>query len=88
VDCRARDVLSLLVRANTVADHGPRQCLSDKDILARNYFSVLPSPFSSTNFVEIPTFLVAGHETTSTVLSWALYELSLSSALQASLREE
>jgi hypothetical protein len=40
---RARDLLSLLVRANTAAD--PRQRLSDQDVLARQclYCPILTS---------------------------------------------
>ncbi|KZV96628.1 cytochrome P450 [Exidia glandulosa HHB12029] len=37
---------------------------------------------------QIPTFLVAGHETTSTTVSWALYALSTNSAAQTALRLE
>jgi hypothetical protein len=37
---------------------------------------------------EIPTFLVAGHETTATLLSWTLFQLSTHPAIQAELRAE
>jgi hypothetical protein len=37
---------------------------------------------------EIPTFLVAGHETTATLLSWTLFQLSTHPAVQAELRAE
>ncbi|KZT18878.1 cytochrome P450 [Neolentinus lepideus HHB14362 ss-1] len=37
---------------------------------------------------QVPTFLVAGHETTSTSTVWALYALSLAPAVQTQLREE
>ncbi|KAJ7242948.1 cytochrome P450 [Mycena rebaudengoi] len=37
---------------------------------------------------QIPAFLVAGHETTSTALSWALHALSLNRGCQTKLREE
>ncbi|KAF7361367.1 hypothetical protein MSAN_01169400 [Mycena sanguinolenta] len=43
---RSRDLLSLLVRANTSKDIPASQRLSDEDVLA-----------------QVPTFLVAGHET-------------------------
>ncbi|KAJ7810644.1 cytochrome P450 [Mycena olivaceomarginata] len=43
----SRDLLSLLVRANTAKDLPASQRLSDEDVLA-----------------QVPTFLVAGHETT------------------------
>ncbi|KAF8839811.1 cytochrome P450 [Paxillus ammoniavirescens] len=37
---------------------------------------------------QVPTFLVAGHETTSTAMAWALHELSLAPEIQTKLREE
>ncbi|KAJ7470187.1 cytochrome P450 [Mycena galericulata] len=37
---------------------------------------------------RIPSFLLAGHETTSGAVSWALNELSLNAAVQSKLREE
>ncbi|KAF7328728.1 hypothetical protein MVEN_02501400 [Mycena venus] len=37
---------------------------------------------------QIPTFFVAGHETTSTAASWALHALSVNTAAQTKLREE
>lgn len=37
---------------------------------------------------QVPTFLVAGHETTSTATTWALYALCLCPDIQAKLREE
>ncbi|KAJ7290061.1 cytochrome P450 [Mycena rebaudengoi] len=37
---------------------------------------------------QIPTFFVAGHETTSTATSWALHALSMNQEAQAKLREE
>ncbi|CAA7271444.1 unnamed protein product [Cyclocybe aegerita] len=37
---------------------------------------------------QVPTFLVAGHETTSTATTWALYALSLCPDVQNRLREE
>ncbi|KAJ7491080.1 cytochrome P450 [Mycena latifolia] len=68
---RARDLLSLLVRANTAKDLPVSQRLSDEDVLA-----------------QVPTFLVAGHETTSTGTTWALYALTQNMAAQTRLREE
>ncbi|KAI0644488.1 cytochrome P450 [Trametes meyenii] len=37
---------------------------------------------------QIPTFLIAGHETTSTATTWALYALSQRPAMQQKLRDE
>ncbi|KAG6856730.1 hypothetical protein H0H87_001330 [Tephrocybe sp. NHM501043] len=37
---------------------------------------------------QVPTFLVAGHETTSTATTWALFALSQDLAVQTKLREE
>lgn len=38
--------------------------------------------------LEIPTFFVAGHETTSTSTTWCLYALSTHPQVQSKLREE
>jgi hypothetical protein len=38
--------------------------------------------------LEIPTFLIAGHETTATATTWCLYALSLNPTVQQKLREE
>jgi len=67
----ARDILSLLVRANTMPDLHESQRMSDKDVLA-----------------QIPTFLVAGHETTSVATTWALFALTQHKSVQSKLREE
>ncbi|KIJ06503.1 hypothetical protein PAXINDRAFT_20308 [Paxillus involutus ATCC 200175] len=37
---------------------------------------------------QVPTFLVAGHETISTATTWALHELSVAPEIQTKLREE
>ncbi|KAJ7118957.1 cytochrome P450 [Mycena epipterygia] len=68
---RSRDLLSLLVRANTSKDIPASQRLSDEDVLA-----------------QVPTFLVAGHETTSTGTTWALFALTQNIAAQTRLRDE
>ncbi|KAJ6587651.1 cytochrome P450 [Mycena vulgaris] len=68
---RARDLLSLLVRANTSKEIPVDQRLSDADVLA-----------------QVPTFLVAGHETTSTAVTWALFALTQNTAAQTRLRTE
>ncbi|KAJ7864182.1 cytochrome P450 [Mycena leptocephala] len=68
---KARDLLSLLVRANTSKDLPANQRLSDEDVIA-----------------QVPTFLVAGHETTSTAVTWALFALTQNPTAQQRLREE
>ncbi|KAJ6529281.1 cytochrome P450 [Mycena capillaripes] len=68
---RARDLLSLLVRANTAKDIPEGQRLSEEEVLA-----------------QVPTFLVAGHETTSTATTWALFALTQNIAAQTRLRAE
>ncbi|PPQ82386.1 hypothetical protein CVT25_008347 [Psilocybe cyanescens] len=67
----ARDLLSILVRANAMPDIPENQRLTDKDVLA-----------------QIPTFLVAGHETTSIATTWALYALTQNKEAQVTLRDE
>ncbi|KAJ6566145.1 cytochrome P450 [Mycena capillaripes] len=67
----SRDLLSLLVRANTAKDIPEAQRLSDEDVLA-----------------QVPTFLVAGHETTSTAATWALFALAKDKHIQTRLRNE
>ncbi|KAF7375729.1 hypothetical protein MSAN_00462400 [Mycena sanguinolenta] len=68
---RARDLLSLLVKANTEKDLPVSQRLSDEDVIA-----------------QVPTFLVAGHETTSSAVTWALFALTQKPHVQTRLREE
>ncbi|KAJ7698378.1 cytochrome P450 [Mycena rosella] len=68
---RARDLLNLLVRANTSKEIPANQQLSDEDVLA-----------------QVPTFLVAGHETGSTAVTWALFALTQNKAAQSRLRAE
>ncbi|KAJ7153438.1 cytochrome P450 [Mycena crocata] len=66
-----RDLLTLLLRANTSKDIPVHQRLSDEDV-----------------FAQVPTFLVAGYETTSSAMAWALYALTQNTAVQTRLREE
>ncbi|KAK7051784.1 cytochrome P450 [Favolaschia claudopus] len=68
---RSRDLLSLLVRANTSKDIPVHQRLTDEDVLA-----------------QVPTFLVAGHETTSTATTWCLFALAQNKPAQTRLRNE
>ncbi|KAJ7700784.1 cytochrome P450 [Mycena rosella] len=68
---RGRDLLSLLVRANTSKDVPEHQRLTDEDVLA-----------------QVSNFLVAGHETISSGVVWALFALSTNAAAQTRLRNE
>ncbi|KAJ7137572.1 cytochrome P450 [Mycena crocata] len=68
---RGRDLLTLLVRANTSKEIPESQRMSDEEVLA-----------------QVPTFLVAGHETTSTAVTWALFALTQDLDAQTRLREE
>ncbi len=43
---------------------------------------------SSQNNSEVPTFLVAGHETTATATTWALFSLTQCPEAQAKLRNQ
>jgi cytochrome P450 len=58
----ARDLLSLLVRANMSKDISEAQRLSEEDVLARKYPFSIPCRHLKKD-IEVPTFLVAGHET-------------------------
>ncbi|KAJ7826170.1 cytochrome P450 [Mycena olivaceomarginata] len=69
----SRDLLSLLVRANMAKDIPEAQRLSEEDVLARKD-------------TEVPTFLVAGHETTAA--TWALFALAENVEIQTRLRNE
>ncbi|VDC00129.1 unnamed protein product [Peniophora sp. CBMAI 1063] len=72
-----------------------KAAFQSKDILGllvrANMASDLPesSRMSDTEIVaQIPTLLAAGHETTSTMMSWALYALSVNPHVQDKLRAE
>jgi cytochrome P450 len=62
------------------------QRLSDDEILARG--SSVSQARSRSHTTEIPTFILAGHETTSTAVTWTLFQLAQRPALQAELRAE
>lgn len=63
-----RDLLSLLVKANMATDTPESQKLSDKDVIARAFhlacLRLNAQPTEMLCSTEVPTFLVAGHETT------------------------
>ena len=59
------DLLSLLVQANMATDLPESQRMSDEDVLARALSCHFIHPrCSSRPSAEVPTFFVAGHETT------------------------
>ena len=51
-------------------------------------FSVHVRVVLTTIPTEVPTFLVAGHETTATATTWAIYQLTQDLSIQSRLREE
>ena len=57
-----KDILSVLVQANTMEDLPGR--MSDEDVLDREYKLILNRCNPLNLLTEIPTFIVAGHETT------------------------
>ena len=64
------DLLSLLIKANIAADMPENMRMSDSEILSRKH--IIPFPdftfrrqvIIMTYILEVPTFLLAGHETT------------------------
>ena len=75
---RGRDLLSLLVKANMATDIPESQRLSDEDVLARAFFPIRGYGMKFyAFFTEVPTFLVAGHETTryDTIFSEIFWDL-------------
>lgn len=71
-DGRAKDLLTLLIKAN-LTDASEG---GDRQLSDEEVVN------------QIPTFLIAGHETTSTATSWALYSLAMHPDIQQKLREE
>ncbi|KAJ7648090.1 cytochrome P450 [Roridomyces roridus] len=67
-----RDLLSVLLKSNIAAEALPESQRMSDADLA----------------AQIPTFLLAGHETTSTAASWTLHALSHHPAIQTKLRDE
>lgn len=59
----SRDLLSLLVRANMSKDTSEAQRLSEEDVVARKCSPLDITCYSVDAKIEVPTFLVAGHET-------------------------
>ncbi|KAN0139247.1 Cytochrome P450 [Lactarius tabidus] len=73
-DIQDRDLLSLLIKANMATDIPDNARMSDEDILAHSE--------------EVPTFIIAGHETTSTAVTWGLYALGGNSKVHDKLNAE
>ncbi|KZT22892.1 cytochrome P450 [Neolentinus lepideus HHB14362 ss-1] len=72
-----------------------RKTMQDMDLLSRlvraNMAADLPENqrMSDEDVVaQVPTFMVAGHETTSTAVTWCLYALSIDPRVQSKLRDE
>ena len=59
---RRKDILSLLVHANALEAEGQR--ITEEDILARTHKPIFGLVYLLNIFSEIPTFIIAGHETT------------------------
>ncbi|KAG8809782.1 hypothetical protein FRC17_003255 [Serendipita sp. 399] len=73
---KAKDLLTLLIRANLAEGSGAGGAGGDRTLSDEEVMN------------QIPTFLMAGHETTSTSTAWALYSLSSHPEVQTKLREE
>ncbi|KAJ7762948.1 cytochrome P450 [Mycena metata] len=86
-----RDLLSLIVKANLSTNLPESQRLNEAEVIARAYYSLQTASklgILMRHIIEIPTFFLAGHETTSTAASWALHALSHDQRVQTKLREE
>ncbi|KAF8809591.1 cytochrome P450 [Phlegmacium glaucopus] len=68
-----KDILSLLVQANTMRHDDLPEAQRMSD---------------EDVLAQIPTFLIAGHETTSIAMAWALYALTHNKQAQTKLRQE
>ncbi|KAI0035974.1 cytochrome P450 [Vararia minispora EC-137] len=94
-----RDLLAdmkVTVQSSTVGSEGP----SRKDVRSRDLLSLLVRANMANDvadggrltdeevLAQIPTFLFAGHETTSAALAWTFYALSCNPTIQEKLRTE
>ncbi|KAI0712911.1 cytochrome P450 [Fomitopsis betulina] len=82
------------------ADRGDEKEISGKSLVDRDLLTLLIKANMSTDIpdaqrlsdedmlAQVPTFLIAGHETTSTATAWCLFALAQSPDVQARLREE
>lgn len=88
----------LLSESKTALAHGEKMektSWKSRDLLSlllrANMATDLPESQRMTDedvLAQVPTFLVAGHETTSTATTWALYALTQAPEAQSKLREE
>ena len=68
-DVGGHDLLSLLIKANIAADMPENMRMCDSEILSREYIVLFPDLVYRlgvtimTYILEVPTFLLAGHET-------------------------
>ncbi|TRM55491.1 cytochrome P450 [Schizophyllum amplum] len=88
----------LLKDARTEAEQAEKA--GSSDFKGRDLFSVLVRANMATDLpdrlrmsdedvlAQVPTFMVAGHETTATGTTWAIYQLTQDMSIQARLREE
>ncbi|KAI0822363.1 cytochrome P450 [Trametes gibbosa] len=82
------------------ADDNKNGGLERKDVVGRDLLTLLLKANMATDIpdnvrlsdedvlAQVPTFLVAGHETTSTATTWCLYALSQALGVQKKLRDE
>ncbi|KAF5386765.1 hypothetical protein D9615_002007 [Tricholomella constricta] len=87
---KARDLLSLMVQSNIATDLPEHLHMLDRTFWTVGLLSRLVTQSWSDQWIlsEVPTFLVAGHETTSTGTTWALYALTQNKSIQDRLRKE
>jgi cytochrome P450 len=82
-------------KADIMASEGPKILGARRDLLAILLKANLSTSIPETQrlsdaevIAQIPTFFFAGHETTSSAITWAFHELSLNTAVQSKLRQE
>ncbi|KAJ7480948.1 cytochrome P450 [Mycena latifolia] len=94
--CRRLEAISLSQSKAAVKASGSGKALGGRRdllsvLLKANLSSDIPDSQRLTDeevLGQIPTFLIAGHETTSSATAWALHALSLNIAAQSKLRTE
>jgi hypothetical protein len=67
-DVQGHDLLSLLIKSNIASDMPESMRMSESEILARKCRPPSRLKSSTQDDLEVPTFLIAGHETTRWVL--------------------